>query len=270
MAKRKKRRKNGTFFLGLFSVTAGVFRAFLRAAPLLLLFIVLSGTVFGVRHFLYADSRLAVREVLVNPSDALTPERLGELEKKMVGKNIFRVDVRGVSAALEKNALIKSARVSRMIPSVIRVDIETRKPVGLIRFSPDGKFGLVADDGVVLNVFEKNTSGLVLIEAFGMGAKYPQIGVRLDHPGFEEAVKFIHAFAAHPLAQRESLSRISLDPLGATTVIFGEGPPVKLGRQPASRLLSMEKMTHLLESKERAKIEYIDLQYDNVIVKRRN
>jgi hypothetical protein len=90
------------------------------------------------------------------------------------------------------------------------------------------------------------------------------------HPrGFQEALKFLEIFWAHEMSKRETVTKISLDRLGNVTVTLGSGPELRLGRRPEERMAALEKITPLLESGERSAVEYIDLQFDNVIVKRK-
>ena len=71
------------------------------------------------------------------------------------------------------------------------------------------------------------------------------------------------------LSHFEVLTRIGIDHLGNVSIILGNGPQIRLGRRPMDSLKSLEKTIPLLKSEERSKIEYVDLQYDNVIVKRK-
>ena len=87
--------------------------------------------------------------------------------------------------------------------------------------------------------------------------------------GFEAANQFTREFSKHPLAQFESISKITLDHIGNVSVTLGKGPELRLGRKPLEAMKSFDKIAPILESPDRLKIDYVDLQFNNVIVKQK-
>lgn len=224
---------------------------------------------FGVREALYADSTLSIGRIVVEPADALSAARRKELDERFLGKNILRVNLEKIARELEANPEIRTARVTRRMPALLKIQIEARKPVALIRFSPRGPLGLISEDGVILDVLPQPAASLIIFEAFDAGIRQPKFGDRFRHPGFLEAVKFLKAFWGHPLARLETVTKITLDSFGNVTVTLRGDLQVRLGRRPAERFSAMEKVVPLLEREDRKQIEYVDLQFDSVIVKRK-
>jgi cell division septal protein FtsQ len=257
----------------MFSGVAVVFKAaagFLaKALPTILVMALFTGLFFGVRQALYADAHLSIREIEVSPVTALSPERRQDLESRLMGKNILKVDLKQVARDLEKNPMIQSAQVGRRLPWGLKIGIQSRTQLAFIRFSPSGKYGLISSDGMILDVADEKNASLPLIEAYGLDIKQPRIGLQVKSKGYIEAANFLAAFWDHPVSKRETLTRLSLDAQGNVTITLGPGPDIRLGRHPATRLVTLEKMMYLLEGDERQNIEYIDLQFDNVIVKRK-
>ncbi|MCM8775905.1 MAG: FtsQ-type POTRA domain-containing protein [Candidatus Omnitrophica bacterium] len=247
----------------------GVFRLFIKNIPWLILVLVLAGLVLGIRKFLYADSGLFVQKIVIEPAGVLSPNQLAQLESAVLGKNILKIDLKAIARRLEQNPEIREARIQRIFPFTVRVEIAERKPIAFIHFSPRGSFGLIGDDGFILDIFPKTDSSFPTVEAFGLGIKEPAIGACLKSRGFVEVVRFLKAFSQHPLARRETVSKISLDHLNSISVTFGPGPEIKLGQDPVSHLKNLEKIVYLFEGEGRSGIEYVDLQYGNVIVKRK-
>ena len=122
---------------------------------------------------------------------------------------------------------------------------------------------------MILDVPAQPNPSAVLVEAFESGIREPRTGKSFKNRGFLEAMKFLKSFRAHPLAGREKVTRIGLDHLGNVTVTLGDGPQIRLGPRPLERLEALEKIAPLLQEGEREQISYIDLQFDQVIVKRK-
>lgn len=273
MAKRKKkttrRRKKSSIFENIQQASRTCVFGFLRILPLLMLFSAFTGLFFGVKKVLYADSNLVIQQVKVLPADALSVNRRRELENITLGKNILEIDLEDVARDLESSPQIQSAKVFRHLPGTLEVQVTTREPVAFIRFAPKGSFGVVSRDGMILDVTDQNNASLVTIDAYGLGIHAPRIGAQIRSRGFEETVQFITAYWQHPISKSETLTGLSLDKSGALTITLGQGPDIRLGRRPATRFAVLEKVMHLLEGKDRLQIDYIDLQFDNVIVKRK-
>lgn len=266
-AKKKIRRKSSK------SQAGGAFKFFFKAAwkclPLVLAVVFAGGLFFGVRTALYADPRLSIKEVTVYPPFALSRGRRQDLETGVLGRNILQVDLKKLAANLQTNPEVQSAQVSRNFPSSLSVHIKTRRPMALIQFSPRGDFGLVSEDGMILDVMKEPSPSFVSIKAYSMGITAPSAGRRIKSSALDETAKFLNTYARHPVSKRESLSGISVDQHGNVSITLGEGPDIRLGRRPSERIATLDKMMYLLEGDGRAQIEYVDLQYDNVIVKRK-
>ena len=269
MAKKRRKKSKGSALAGLnvfFRASGGLFR---KAFPTLVILVLAGGLFLGVRDALYADPSLSIQKIWVDPPESISVARRQDLEMRLIGKNILQVDLKLIARELERNPEIQNARIVRHLPSQVSIEIENRKPVALIRFSSRGSFGLISEDGMILDVLKDRTASFLVFEVFNGEAKEPQIGYRLKNPGFKEAIKFVHAFWDHPLARLETVTKISLDHLGNVTITLGEGPDVHLGREPVERLAAIEKISHLLDKEDRKKLDYIDLQFDHIIVKRK-
>ena len=270
MGKRKRKKSGrGKGFSKIASFLGETFHLFFRVFPFVALGLILGLLFFGVRRVLYADSSLTVQKIMVDPIDGLSSTERQSLESRLLGKNILKIDVHRVAKELEKDPEIQIARVTRHLPSLLQIEVEKRKPIAFIQLSPRGSFGLISEDGMILDVVRDHNTSLVLVEAYGLDKKEPHMGLKVKQKGFQEAMKFLKAFWEHPLAHQETVTKMSLDHLGNVSVILGSGPEIRLGRQPFETLGSIEKIIPLLEGENRKGIEYVDLQFDNVIVKRK-
>lgn len=224
---------------------------------------------FAVKERLCEDRWLRVQGVQVVPPDALSPQSIRMLEDKVLGKNILLLDLKKIEGTIELGPGAQSVRVIREMPTTIRIEIQKRDPIANVQLKPGGPYAIVAEDGFIIDIRQTLDAGLVFIEDFSEAFKEPRVGARLQNKGFGEALRFMKAFRRSDLARREAVTRISLDPNGYAMVRLGEGPDFKLGRKASECIASLTKAVYLLKTEPRENIEYMDLQYDRVAVKRK-
>ncbi len=241
----------------------------LRTIPFILIAVAFAGLFIGVRDALYADSSLLIQKVEVTPAGALSTEQRQSLDTLLMGKNIMTLNLKKVAKSVEKDPGVQNAKVVKHFPDKVEVEVIRRKAVGCLQFSPQGNCGLVSEDGVVLDVLPVKSAPGLVIEAFETSKREPQIGMRVEVQGFYQAVRFARTYETMEMSHFEPLTRIAVDHLGNVSIILGNGPQIRLGRRPMESLKTLEKTVPLLKSEERSKIEYVDLQYDNVIIKRK-
>ncbi|MDD5217002.1 MAG: FtsQ-type POTRA domain-containing protein [Candidatus Omnitrophica bacterium] len=268
---KKKRKKNyrGGGFKAIKNALRLLSRGFINVLPYLIFVAIVVSLYFGARHALRIDYNLVIRKIRVQPLDALSIARMQKLESDYLGKSILRIDLERIAKDLELNPSIKRAHVLREFPSTIKIDIERRKPVAFIQLSSQGMYGIVSDDGMILDVTKSKNDSLILIQAYGVGATDLRVGTKIRTKGFDEAVMFMESLWSHALSQKETVTKLCLDRLGNVSVTLAGGPDLRLGRHPVDRIPTLVKAIPILESEERNNIEYIDLQFDDVVVKKK-
>ncbi len=268
MAKKKRsqgKRGKGDFF----GFVRPLFWFTLRLLPFVIIILGCGGIFLGVKDALYADPSLGIQKIEVTPADSLSSAQRQTLESMLRGRNIMTADLRKVSRMLEKDPGVHHAVVVKHLPSQINVAVERRHAVACIQFISQGPCGMISEDGVVLDVVPVKDVTSLIIESFESGKREPQLGMKVEVRGFTQAISFLRAYENMELSHFEVLTRIGIDHLGNVSIILGNGPQIRLGRRPMDSLKSLDKTIPLLKSEERSKIEYVDLQYDNVIVKRK-
>jgi cell division septal protein FtsQ len=223
-----------------------------------------------IREALYSDPALEVRQIQIIPAGFLPETLKKELDQKWLGTNIFSADVRKVSAFLTKDPAVLKADTVKKFPSTLQVQITPRRPFARVSFVKGGQAAVISEDGVILNLLDsKSQFEGPLLEAFESKLKVPVKGKHLAPKGLDQAVAFYHQFQYHPLAASEKITQMSLNYLGNLSITLGAGPEVKLGNKPVELLSLFHKLDPILDPAERSKIQYIDLQFEDVIVKKR-
>jgi cell division septal protein FtsQ len=271
MGKKKfKKGKKGWFFSVIGAMFRGLVWLLWKLLPVVLIAGVLVYVGLVVKKGLREDRWLRVQEIRVIPPDVLSPQSIRTLEDKILGKNILLLNLKKIEGTIELGPGAQSVRVVREMPTTIRIEIQKRRPIANVQLKPGGPYAIVADDGFIIDSRLAPDPAWILVEDFSEPFKEPRVGARLQNKGFAEALRFMKAFKAHELARREAVTRITLDPNGYVTVRLGEGPDFKLGRKASECLTSLTHAVYLLNTEPRENIEYMDLQYDRVAVKRKS
>lgn len=268
--KKKKTAKKSKWLSGLQQSARTFFKVGMRIVPIALLSVLIYFGFVRVREALYADSALEIKQIQITPEGFVPAALKAEIDKKWIGKNIFTADVQDVSRLLTRDPAVLKAETVKQFPATLAVEITPRKPFARVTYVRGGTPAVLSEDGVVLEILDaKSGDEMLVLDAFETDWKKPEKGKWQAPKGLQASVEFYHLFQQHPLAAQEKITRMSLDYLGNLTITLNQGPEVKLGRHPVSLLRSLHKLDPFLDPVERPKIQYIDLQFEDVVVKKR-
>jgi cell division septal protein FtsQ len=221
--------------LGMFCVLAGTFYAFSRAYLFLI-----SWDKLAIRTVDVACARPSLKRDL---DRAFAEHRLG---------NILLCDIDGLRAQVRAFPWVEEARIRKVFPSALRVEIQVRVPRALLE-----RYGqsLVDRDGMEL----------------GAPGKPEEAGlpVLADRDGFRDgrAAKLRLAWACLdglPASERDAVSRLDLSDLGTVEVCFRDDPVrVRLGgREFAERIRLFREHRAEWEAALGA-LDTVDLRFDD-------
>ncbi len=264
----KKHKKIKKIKLVKVAKSIGLF-AWQKILPWMLLVGALVFCAHFVQDALNADPHLRIQAVNVIPATALSPEKRHELDRKYLGKHILRVDLQKISNELCSDPEIKSAEVIRRFPSILEIYVAKREPLGILMIQPKGKTGVISKDGVVLQVLSETVKGLTVFQMPFLNAADLRVGARIRAKSFSKAADLFETYKASEWAKTYFLETISIDAQGNINVYFPNAPEIRMGRSPLDRMPLLEKAFHLFEDKDSLNIAYIDLQYDNVVVRKK-
>lgn len=184
--------------------------------------------------------------------DALAPIRQARL---------LQVDLDAVRERVATSPWIADARVRRILPSTIDVEVVERRPLGMGRLGD--RLVLVDASGLVIDDFGPRYADFDLpiidgLDADAIGARgEPLRGMRAAL-----ASRLLSALVPHP----ELLARVSQvdvsDPANAVVTLDGDPARLFLGdRDFASRVSAYLELASALRSKV-SEFDYVDLRYD--------
>jgi cell division septal protein FtsQ len=237
-------------------------RATVRSKHVLGMFCVVAATFFAFARaylFLISWDRLALRSVEVV---CARPSLKRDLDRAFAGQrlgNILLCDINGLRAQLRSFPWVQEARIRKVFPSALRVEIEERVPRALLeRYVPT----LVDTAGVELGA--------------PMTPEESALPVLADREGFRNgrADKLRLAWDCLdglPAEEKAAVSRLDLSDLGTVELVFRDDPVrVRLGGREFAAKLSLFRERRAEWEAALGTLEAIDLRFDDrVYIKNR-
>ncbi len=225
--------------------------------------LILSGAIYGLRHFFLNSPYFTVRSIVINNDRGFSLDNEeSKLKKIYSGKNIFKVDLRYMKNMIGKDLpQLKKVEARRELPNVLVVDIFSRLPAAVIETSG----GIVVDkDGVVLTIGE-GKKDLINIVGLKYFLNVPHRGERIDTPSLNKALNLINVIDTRMSSYKDKMEYIDIS--DKNNLILGvEGVPVKMGIDGfLSKLKILEEMINDPNIKFND-INYIDLRFKDPVI----
>jgi len=196
-----------------------------------------------------------VRRIEVRGNQYLSGDEIVAVSGISTGTNIFKLNLHDAAVNLQLLPMVKKARLVRNLPAMVTIDIEERKPLGLL--PAENGFIEVDEEGVCLQKGDAATRGLPIIT--GVKGEGISLGQPVEADGFKETLAVL---AGLPEEVRAQLSEIHRTEQCQFRVYTLAGIQCRLGGgdniQGKGKVLSLV-LKGLHDQEE--KIEYIDLSY---------
>lgn len=228
-----------------------------------------AGIFFGVRRGLYVDPYFQIERVSVFPTSLISAAEHRSLDAGLRGKNLLQVDLGAISRKLEQNPGVKRAEIVRSFPNQIKIFLTPRTSLVQVQSVSRGPYYSVSEDRVIVSVSQVSRPGFTIIEDFSGGRKSYVRGMIYQNPYFPEWEHFFNWFYQDPVLKTEAVNRFSVDRLGNMTAVLADGIELRFGRIPGLQGNAGAVLRRLLHSEERKQILYLDLRYQDVIVKQK-
>lgn len=161
------------------------------------------------------------------------------------GSSLVLMDAGGLTAQLEALHGVREAKVQRVWPAALQIELISREPVAAIPSDQDG-FVLVDQDGVEVGAVEERPEALPVISV-PLGA---------DHVRVLNAV--LTVVAELPVELRDSVGGIEAQTEDSVTFTLRDGPRVEWGSAEESALKA-EVLRAMLNSAQAADVAVIDV-----------
>jgi cell division protein FtsQ len=234
---------------------------FVPAFMKLVLALVVLGLVFVGYRAAASASFFQVRKVEVQGASRVSADDVQAIVRKEVEKTgVWRADLKGLNAKLERLPWVRTAVVSRVLPDGIRVRITERVPLAVVR-TASGKFRWVDVDAVLLGEMQP-TDQLPPFFLRGLTEDDPD-GARADNR--ERVAKFLElqqAWDAAGLSERVSeVNLIDIRDVRAQLAGDYSRIEVRLGAQDHGKRLqdALKVLDSQAQTANGERISYIDL-----------
>ena len=234
----------------------------LKFKHILLLFVIISGIFYaGMRVYLYLISTesLSIKTVEIRSRQArVTAELRRMVEERALG-NILLFDMAPLQKRLETHRWVKEARIRKIFPSALKIEILEREPAALLE--RQGGWALIDEDGVLLEpVPDSNQSVLPVLTGLQTYMSDYRDRLRL-------AWDCLKALSGDVKAEIDSLD---LSEPGCVSLRFKDIPTrLILGRDHFQEKINLFREKRAMMENESGPPEYVDLRFyeDRIIFK---
>lgn len=218
-----------------------------------LILVALGAVVYAV----FLSSFFQIKEIKISGNKTITTE---EIVSSFGQGNVFLVNTKEISREiLEKFPKIANVSIKRELPDILSVQIEERKPVAV--FSQDGDYFFIDKEGVIFEKTPEKPSEMLIIK----GEKE-----LIQKERLEKILKINSKLKDDFRIPFEEILIVSEGRLNVKTL---EGWEIYFN--PEGNLdWQLEELAVLLKEKipsgERGNLEYVDLRFDKIFIKRSN
>jgi cell division protein FtsQ len=257
----KRRESNGGALAGRLRAVLGYVPAFLK----IVLAIIAGVVIFAGYRAAASASFFQVRKVEVQGTSRVSADEVQTLVRKEVEKTgVWKADLKGMNARLEKLPWIKTAIVSRVLPDGIRVRITERVPRAVVR-TASGRFRWVDEDAVLLGEMLP-TDQIPPFFLRGLSEEDAEVTRTENRERVEKFLELQRVWDAAGLSERVSeVNLIDIRDIRAQLAGDDSHIEIRLGSQDQGKRLKdgLEVLDGQKQSARGSLISYIDLSQGN-------
>lgn len=261
-SKSRKRSSGGPFSLKI----ASAFRALLLTFLPYIVLLGLVGLLFGgVVAYAMNSPAFRLEEVKILNIGSMTPDQSFRFCELHPGENLISIDLVSVQQVIKrKHPEFKEVRVRRVLPNRIEVLLKRRTPIAQIAFS---RYVQIDKDLVILpGSATAPFRNLTVIEGTPLPAEGLYVGVTVSDPATKKAIKLAEIIRRSNILKNHVLTKVDIgDPKNISIIVDGD-IEIKIGDSHFIERLKILDQTLKSVELDRAKIRYIDLRFDDVVI----
>jgi len=222
--------------------------------------------VFSSYRFITQSPRFSINEINLVGHKQLSNEELNSWIGAIIGKNIFKFELDGISKRLVKHPWIQSASARRVLPQGIYIEIKERIPFAKIQME---KVYVMDNYGVLLGTGLRDANKLPTIT--GIKMKNPKIGSNVAGEEIIRGLKMMHSLNQLPMFEENPIDNVHISSRYRIT-FSTHAQDIKVHMRPEIAQESFKNLVLALDAIENnvKDLSYIDLSFkDRVVVKHR-
>ena len=222
--------------------------------------------VVSVGRYTHSSPRFLVSHVAVDGNVHITARDVITRSGIAEGQNIFDVNLGESAEAIREMPWVREARVRRLLPGRVYIEITEREPVALV---PSNELLLMDETGKI--VAAAYTSGVVdapLITGGGLGPLSPGDVVRGE--GMDEAIEVVRLIGSLGVTAYIGVSEINIDdPTNIVLIAKRSGANIFLGTgDMEGKLWRLTRVVRAIDKKGKdntARLEKVDLRFGSTV-----
>ena len=219
----------------------------------------------GVVAYAVNSPTFELRSVNVLNMGTMTPVQAFKFSELQPGENLIHLNLVNVQQVIKKNhPEFKEVRVRRVLPNRVEILLKRRTPVAQAVFS---RFVQVDKDLVVLpGSSTAPFRNLTVIEGSPLPKGGLFVGSTLSDPASQKALWLMEAVKRSGVLRKHALTKIDIaDPKNFSLIVDGS-VEIKIGNNHFIERLKILDQTLKTLDLDSAKIRYIDLRFDDIVV----
>jgi len=257
---RKSKREESSFDLG------SVFLTLITGLAKMVLVVACSYGIFSSYRFITKSPRFNINEINLVGHQRLSNEELSPWIGSIIGKNIFQLELDGISKRLVEHPWIQSASARRVFPQGIYVEIKERTPFAKIQME---QVYVMDNYGILLGTDLRGANKLPTIT--GIKMKNPKIGSNVADEEIIHGLKMMRSLNQLAMFEKNPIDNVHIS--SRYRITFSTNTQdVKGHMRPEIAQEGFKNLVLALGAIEKNEkdLSYIDLSFKNrVVVKHR-
>jgi cell division protein FtsQ len=258
---RKLKREKTSLDLG------SIFLTLVTGLAKMVLVVACSYGIFSSYRFITQSPRFNINEINLVGHQRLSNEELSPWIGSIIGKNIFQLELDGISKRLVEHPWIQSASARRVFPQGIYVEIKERTPFAKIQME---QVYVMDNYGVLLGSDLRGANKLPTIT--GIKMKNPKIGSNVAGEEIIRGLKMMHSLNQLSIFKKNPIDNVHISSRYRIT-FSTHTQDIKVHMRPEIAEESFKNLVLALGAIEKNEkdLSYIDLSFKNrVVVKHRD
>ena len=240
-------------------------KVLLRSLPYALSLTTLGCLFGGVVVYAVGSPTFELQSVNVLNMGTMTPMQAFRFSELQPGENLIHLNLVNVQQVIKRNhPEFKEVRVRRVLPNRVEILLKRRTPVAQALFS---RYVQVDKDLVVLpGSATAPFRNLTVIEGSPIPKEGLYVGATLSDPASQKALWLMEAIKRSGVLRKHTLTKIDIaDPRNFSLIVDGS-LEIKIGNSHFIERLKILDQTLKTLDLDSAKIRYIDLRFDDIVV----
>ena len=241
---------------------AAAFKAFTEVTAKVILIAACFYGIFVGYRFATDSPYFAVNKVTWVGNQHLSVEELAPWGGPVVGGNIFRVDLGGISQKLAKHPWVQTASIRRIFPQGLHINITERIPFARIQLD---QVYMMDSYGVLLGPEEEKFYGLPLLT--GIAVKNPTPGYNVANKEVTGGLKAMYDFNQLPIFEENPIDTVHMRNHSRMTFLT-RNRDMEIHMRSNTVPESFKNLKLALDAigEDKGTLSYIDLSFKNKVV----